>query len=55
MEERLKALEIDMKLILENHLPSLRIELVKVSTAMKLYGGLILAGITALIIIGLTP
>ena len=55
MEDRLKVVEGDVKQILENHLPHLRVELAKLSTSMRIFGGLIIAGITALIILGLTP
>lgn len=53
MEERLKTVEDDMKLIMRNHLPHLQNEITKLSTSFKIYGGLIIAGITALIIMGL--
>jgi hypothetical protein len=55
MEERLKVLEADVKMIMRNHLPHIEVEITKLSTQMKVYGGLIIAGITALIIIGLQP
>ena len=61
-ETRIKRLEQDMcdvrddlKLILTNHLPHIQVEITKNSTLMKVYGSLIMAGITALILLGLTP
>lgn len=62
LEHRVKALEEDMvdlkadiKQIMRNHLPHISNEISKLETSMKIYGGLIIAGITALIILGLTP
>lgn len=55
MEDRLTTLEKDVKLILVKHLPEINVEIAKLTTSMKVYGGLILAGITALIILGLSP
>jgi len=61
-EYRMTCLEIevdmmksDMKKIMENHLPHIQQSIIKLETSMKIYGGLIIAGITALIILGLTP
>jgi len=52
-DRRIVAVEKDVKIILENRLPSIQMEVTKLSTQMKIYGGLILAGITALIALGL--
>ena len=61
LELRVKRLEDDMesvcedlKLILTNHLPHIQTEVESLKTQMKIYGALILAGISALIVIGLT-
>jgi len=55
LETEVDMMKSDMKKILENHLPHIQSEIAKLETSMKIYGGLILAGITALIILGLTP
>ena len=55
MENRLLALEKDMQEIMRNHIPELKAEVSNIATQLKIYGGLIIAGITALIILGLTP
>ena len=61
-ETRIKHLEKDMdtvcadiKLIMTNHLPHIQNEIVVLNTTIKIFGGLILSGITALILLGLTP
>lgn len=55
LEDDMKDVRTDVKTIMTNHLPHIEQELVRVSTTVKLIGGLILSGITALIIMGLTP
>ena len=45
----------DIRLILTNHLPHIEVEITRLSTIIKVFGGLILSGITALILLGLTP
>jgi len=52
-----KTLELcaDVKQILQNHLPHIQVEIARVTTTVKVVGGLIIAGVTALIIMGLTP
>jgi len=55
MEVEVDMMKSDLKKIMENHLPHIQQEIAKLETSMKIYGGLILAGITALIILGLTP
>ena len=60
MEYRIEQLEkicidikTDVKKILTNDLPHIQVEITKISTQLKVFGGLILAGITALILQGL--
>ncbi len=55
LEKGNKEMKDDIKEILYNHLPHIQSDMVRFATAMKIYGGLILAGITALILLGLTP
>jgi hypothetical protein len=55
MEVEVDIMKSDMKKIMENHLPHINQAIVRLDTSMKIYGGLIIAGITALIILGLTP
>jgi hypothetical protein len=62
IEARVTRLEKDMddlcgdvKQIMQNHLPHINQELISLRTQLKIYGGLIIAGVTALIILGLTP
>ena len=47
------GLKTDVKKILTNDLPHIQVEITKISTQLKVFGGLILAGITALILQGL--
>ena len=61
-EVRIKMLEKDMeevcsdiKTIMTNHLPHIQNEITVLNTTIKIFGGLILSGITALILLGLTP
>ncbi len=53
LESDVSELKIDVKKILTNDLPHIEKEIVKFATQMKIFGGLILAGITALILQGL--
>jgi hypothetical protein len=55
MEVEMDIVKSDMKKIMENHLPHINQALVRLDTSMKIYGGLIIAALTALIIMGLTP
>ena len=53
LETKMLDMGTDVKQIMTNHLPHIEKEIVKFSTAMKIYGALILAGISALIVMGL--
>ena len=55
LEKDMDSLCSDVKQILQNHLPHINQELITLKTQVKVYGGLIIAGVTALIILGLTP
>jgi len=55
LEKDMQRLASNVELIMTNHLPHLQDEITKLATTMKVLGGLILAGITALILQGLTP
>ena len=55
LEKDCMEMKTDIKLILVNHLPHIENDIVKLSTMLKIYGTLIMAGVTALIILGLTP
>ena len=53
LENDVSELKIDVKEILTNDLPHIQVEITKLSTLLKVFGGLILSGITALILQGL--
>ena len=55
LEKDMDSIKMDIKNIMENHLPHLQVEVNTVATLLKVYGTLIVAGITALIVMGLTP
>ncbi len=55
LEADMKEVKDDVKLILTNHLPHITSDLATLTTTMKIIGGLILTGISALIVLGLTP
>ena len=55
LEKDMDAVCTDIKLILTNHLPHIQNEIAVLNTTIKIFGGLILSGITALILLGLTP
>jgi len=55
LEDDMTGLRNDVKKIMENHLPHIEGELIRLSTIIKVVGGLIMSGITALIVLGLTP
>ena len=62
MEARIRRVEMDiedmaieMDTVTKIDLPDIKVEIAKLTTAMKIYGGLIIAGITALIVLGVTP
>jgi len=55
LEEKMLGVGTDVKQILQNHLPHIQVEIARVTTTVKVVGGLIIAGVTALIIMGLTP
>jgi len=55
LEMDMQDMAIDIQAIMRNHLPHIQVQIAGLTTSLKIYGGLILAGITALIILGLTP
>ena len=55
LETEVSCVTTDVKRIMENHLPHINQSIVRLETQIRIYGGLIIAGITALIVIGLTP
>jgi hypothetical protein len=55
LEKDMEIVSRDVKSILQEHLPKLKLEVNTLATLMKVYGSLIIAGITALIIMGLKP
>ena len=54
LEDDMKEVCGDIKTIMRNHLPHIQNELTVLSTTIKIFGALILSGITALILLGLT-
>ena len=55
LEKDMDSVCEDVKSIMTNHLPHIQEELTALKIQLRIYGGLIIAGITALIILGLTP
>ena len=55
LEQDMKEVCGDVKIIMTNHLPHIQADIATLSATVKIVGGLILSGITALIILGLTP
>lgn len=55
LEKDMENVSDDVKTIMNNHLPHINEEIAKLKTQVQIYGGLIIAGITALIVLGLTP
>jgi len=54
LEKKMDGACGDIKLILENHLPHIQGDIIRLSTQIKVFGGLILSGVTALILMGLS-
>jgi len=55
LEGDMSEVKTDVKNIMRNHLPHIETEITKLSTQVKIFGGLILSAVTALIIMGLNP
>lgn len=54
LEKDMDSVRIDIKEILTNHLPHIQTELMRVSTLLKIFGGLILAALSAIIALNLS-
>ena len=54
LESGMNDVRIDVKDILINHLPHIETELMRVSTLLKIFGGLILTAVSALIALALS-
>lgn len=54
LEDGFKEMKADIKDIMTNHLPHIQLKVNTVSTKVTIFGSLILCGITALILLGLT-
>lgn len=54
LEKDMSGVRTDVKAIMENHLPHIQSELMRLSTSLKIFGGLILTALSALIAIGLS-
>jgi hypothetical protein len=54
LESGMNDVRTDVKDILVNHLPHIQIEIMRVNTLLKIFGGLILTALSALIAIGLS-
>lgn len=55
LEEGMREIRVDVKEVKEVDLPKVNNTLTRLETSMKIYGGLIMAGITVLIALGVTP
>ncbi len=53
LEGDVTGLRSDVRKILENHLPHITTDIAKLNMQMKIFGGLILTALSALIAIGL--
>ncbi len=54
LEGDVTSLRSDVKKILENHLPHITTDIATLSVQMKIFGGLILTALSALIAMGLS-
>jgi len=54
LEGDMSEMKEDIKNIMRNHLPHLQLEVSTLTNTIKILGGLIISGITALIIMGLS-
>jgi len=55
LEGKVEQINGDVNDILRKELPAIRIQVATLSTSIKIFGGLILTGISALIVMGLAP
>ena len=54
LESEMDNVGTDIKEILTNHLPHIQTELMRLSTLLKIFGGLILTAVSALIALSLS-
>jgi len=54
LEDELRVVKSDIKDILEHRLPAIEQQIAKLTATITIFGGLIISGITALIVMGLT-
>ena len=54
LESEMENVSSDVKEILTNHLPHIQTELMRLSTLLKIFGGLILTAVSALIALSLS-
>ena len=54
LESEMDNVGSDVKEILTNHLPHIEVEIMRLSTLLKIFGGLILTAVSALIALSLS-
>ena len=54
LESEMENVSSDIKEILTNHLPHIEVEIMRLSTLLKIFGGLILTAVSALIALSLS-
>ena len=54
LEAQIEVIGQDVKTIMTNHLPHMKAEIVRLSTTVKIFGGLILTALSALIALAIS-
>ena len=54
LESEMDNVSSDIKEILTNHLPHIEVEIVRLSTLLKIFGGLILTAVSALVALSIS-
>ena len=54
LESEMANVGSDVKEILTNHLPHIEVEIVRLSTLLKIFGGLILTAVSALVALSIS-